>query len=277
MSPRALLLHWSTDGSLGLGLGLLLGAGGGLYLLAARTGARRNRRGRVWPRRRTVSFMAGLAVLAVDLYSGLGAQADVRLSAHMLQHMVMWTVAAPLLAAGAPIRLAFFALRRGERMTLAGWLRTPVVRALSTPAGAAGAFTAVLAASHIPAVYDLALRAPGVHAGEHALYLFTALLVWAPIIGADPLPHRPGPRGRAACLAACMVPMLVLGAWLAAAAGPVYPHYAHTLGAGALADQRLAGVIMWAGCLPALAVPVLQRALAPRRQLGGLAPERVPA
>ena len=51
----------------------------------------------------------GLAVLVVDLYSGIGTQADVRLSAHMLEHMVMWVVVAPLLAAGAPIRLALFA------------------------------------------------------------------------------------------------------------------------------------------------------------------------
>ena len=77
---------------------------------AAAIGSRRDRRERRWPRRRTACFVAGLAVLVVDLYSGIGTEADVRLSVHMVEHMLMWVVVAPLLAAGAPVRLAFFAL-----------------------------------------------------------------------------------------------------------------------------------------------------------------------
>jgi cytochrome c oxidase assembly factor CtaG len=277
MSARALALHWSTDGSLGLALSIVLAATACLYLLAARTGRRRDRRGRAWPRQRAAAFLAGLGVLAVDLYSGLGAQADVRLSAHMVQHMVMWVVVAPLLCAGAPLRLAFFALGRDERRALARWLHAPVIALLTSPAGSVAVFSAVVAITHIPAVYDLALRDPGLHAGEHALYLISAVLVWTPVLGADPLPHRVGPPGRALCLTACMLVMVAIGAWLELSPTPVYGHYVASLGAGALGDQRVAAAVMVLGCLPALAVPALRHLAAPRRGPRGIRAERAPA
>ena len=87
-------------------------------------GERRDRRRRRWPLRRTGCFLAGLALLVVDLYSGIGSEADVRLSAHMVEHMVMWVLVAPLLAAGAPVRLAFFALGRTGRRRLARGLHS---------------------------------------------------------------------------------------------------------------------------------------------------------
>ena len=51
-------------------------------------------------------------------------------------------------------------------------------------------FAAVMIGTHVPAFYDLTLRAPVVHAGEHALYLWAALIFWAPLIAVDPVPHR---------------------------------------------------------------------------------------
>ena len=166
-----------------------------------------------WPRHRTGLFLSGLALLSADLYSGIGSGADVRLSIHMVQHMVMWVLVAPLLAAGAPIRLAFFAFPRAERRVLARWLHS---RTLTT------------------------------------------------VLGADPLPHRLGARGQLGCLVACMVPMLLVGEWLAVAPAPVYSHYVATLGASALDDQRVAAAIMWAGCLPVCAIPALARLLGAR-------------
>jgi cytochrome c oxidase assembly factor CtaG len=111
MSLRAFVLDWSLDGPAGAAFLEVVVAIGAAYLLAAARGSRRDRRHRTWPRKRSAFFVAGLVVLVVDLYSGIGTEADVRLSVHMLEHMVMWVVVAPLLAAGAPVRLAFFALR----------------------------------------------------------------------------------------------------------------------------------------------------------------------
>jgi cytochrome c oxidase assembly factor CtaG len=263
MSLRALAGPWSLDGSMGIAFLILTAAAGGVYASAAAIGSRRDRRRRRWPRQRTACFIAGLAVLVVDLYSGIGTQADERLSAHMVEHMVMWLVAAPLLAAGAPIRLAFFALGRDGRRRLARWLHSRPVARLAGPVGSVTLFSVVLLVTHVPAVYGVALRNDTAHEAEHALYLFAALLMWAPLLGVDPLPHRLTPRARLACLATCMVPMLVVGAWLGLAPSVVYHHYA--VGPAALHDQRVAATIMWAGGLPAFMIPAaLRRTSLPR-------------
>jgi putative membrane protein len=117
----------------------------------------------------------------------------------------------------------------------------------------------------VPAVYELALSNDYVHEAEHAIYLVVALLVWSPLLGIDPLPHRPGPWVGLACMVACMAPMAAIAVWLADARAPVYGHYVSTVGAGALRDQRLAATIMWAGGLPAFAIPALSLVRAPAR------------
>jgi cytochrome c oxidase assembly factor CtaG len=144
MSLHALALDWSLDGPLGLASAIILAAVGFLYLSAAKLGTRCDRRGRPWPRSRAACFLAGLAVLVVDLHSGIGTEADTRLSVHMIEHMVIWVVAAPLLAAGAPLRLAFFALPRAKRRAVARWLHSLPVAALTGPTGSLTLFTAAL-------------------------------------------------------------------------------------------------------------------------------------
>jgi cytochrome c oxidase assembly factor CtaG len=257
MSLRSLALNWRIDGSDATAFLVLVAATGTLYLLAAARGNSRDRRGRRWPRGRSVCFMAGLGVLVVDLYSGIGAQAEERLSAHMIEHMVMWVIVAPLLAAGAPVRVAFYWLPRRGRRTLARWLRSRVVSAITTPAGSILLFSAALLVTHLPVIYGLALSNSYVHEVEHGLYLLTSLLVWVPLIGVDPVPHRPGPRGRFAWMSACMLPMVAIAVWLGTAPEVVYTHYLHALGARALADQHQAATIMWAGGLPAFLAPLL--------------------
>ncbi len=276
MSLRALALDWSLDGSAGIAFLVLFCAAGGVYASAAAIGSRRDRRHRRWPWRRTACFCAGMALLAVDLYSGIGTQADVRLSVHMLEHMIMWVLVAPLLAAGAPIRLAFFALGRSGRRALAGWLRARPLAWLTSPVGSVTVFSAVLLVTHVPAIYGLALTNDTVHEAEHAAYMATALLMWAPLLGVDPLPHRASPRGQVACLAACMAPMLLVGAWLGLAPHAVYSHYAAGLGPAALHDQRLAATIMWAGGLPAFAVPAGLRYMSWRRRRSPTEPAMYP-
>jgi len=267
MSLRALALDWGLDGSVGVAFLVLTAAAAAVYGSATVIGTRRDRRHRRWPRRRTACFLAGLAVLVVDLYSGIGTQADQRLSIHMVEHMVMWLVVAPLLAAGAPIRLALFALGRSGRRRLACWLHSRPLAALVSPVGSVSLFSLVLLVTHIPAVYGLALGDETAHEAEHALYLVAALLMWAPLLGVDPLPHRLSPRARLGCLATCMVPMLIVGAWLGLASGVVYPHYVADLGPSALHDQRVAATIMWAGGLPAFLIPAaLRRTSLPRRR-----------
>lgn len=130
-------------------------------------------------------------MLVVDLFSGIGTEANLRPSVHMVKHMTMWLVVASLLAGGAPRRLAFYSPPRAGPRRLSRWLRSRLVSVVTGPVGSVSLFSAVLLLAYLPAVYGLALNNECVHEIEHGLFLLTSLLVWAPMIGVDPLPHRP--------------------------------------------------------------------------------------
>jgi putative membrane protein len=187
----------------------------------------------------------GLAVLIAAILPPFDAAADRQLSVHMVQHLLIVFVAAPLIVAGAPIRLALRTLPRGGRDAMVRLLHSRVARALGHPVVAWSVFAAVILGTHVPAFYDLALREPAVHAAEHALYLWAALLFWAPLIAVDPVPHRLSPIGAIVYMLTAMVPMAIVGVWLLTADRVVYPHYAQL--SGALADQRSGAVVMWLG------------------------------
>jgi cytochrome c oxidase assembly factor CtaG len=180
--------EWELDGAIGLAFSLLTVAVGIVYLAAAKIGHRRDRRSRRWPPGRTACFLGGIVVLLIALDSGIGASADEHLSAHMVERMLIWLAVAPLLVAAAPIRLAFFALGTTGRRRLARALHSDPVRTLTGPVPSTLLFSTVVVVGHIPAVYDLTLENGLVHVAEHAAYLVTAILIWAPLIRADPSP-----------------------------------------------------------------------------------------
>jgi cytochrome c oxidase assembly factor CtaG len=107
-----------------------------------------------------------------------------------------------------------------------------------TPLTGWAAFTAVMLGTHLTGLYELAVRDPFVHGLEHLAFITAGLLFWAPLVGADPLPHRPSPAARLAWLLAAMPPMGVVGAKLLTG-GIAYPSYP------SLADQRTAAGLMW--------------------------------
>ncbi|MBV9806547.1 MAG: cytochrome c oxidase assembly protein [Solirubrobacterales bacterium] len=141
MSLRALALDWQIDASAAVLL-VQLAAVAALYLAAVRRGNGRRPPARRWPRQHTICFLAGLAAAAIDLCSGIGTEADSRLSAHMLEHMILLMIVAPLLAAGAPVRLAFHSLPRAGRRRLARCLHSHTVSVLASPVGSLSLFPA---------------------------------------------------------------------------------------------------------------------------------------
>lgn len=175
------------------------------------------------PRRRAL-FAAALCALFAALVWPLEALAGRSFAAHMLQHMLLIAVAAPLLVASRPA----MPVLKGAKTAGA------VLRSLSRPPVAFLLHGVAIWAGHAPAVLEAAERHPPVHILEHALLLGTAALLWWS------LRHR----GRAASGAASlwtlgtMIHTSVLGALLTFAPRLLYPAYT-------LEDQQLAGLVMW--------------------------------
>jgi putative copper resistance protein D len=229
-------------------LSLTLVACGATYLYGVRRSTRAVRRHRRWPRRRTTAFLAGLAAIALALESGLDGYAEQLLSIHMLQHLVLLLVAPPLLLAGAPITLALRALAPGPRQALAGALGGRTIGLLLHPAVGLAALGGVMLATHLTPLFELALTDPPVHVAEHMLYLASGLVFWSVLIAPGPHARLLDGLGEVVYLLVGTPLMGVIGVILETDGAARYSAYlapADRLGISALADQRLAGAVMW--------------------------------
>ena len=207
--------------------------------------------------RRTALFLGGLGVLAAALESPIDAAAASRFSVHMVQHLLLTLVAAPLLVLARPVTLALQASTPAtRRRLLLPALRSRPLALVSWPPVAWCGFALVLWATHFSPLYQAALADPGLHALEHLAYLGSALLFWSVVAAVDPSPARLSPPARIFYLFLAMPQMTFLGLAIYDARHVLYPAYG--TGPAALADQRLAGALMGGGgalvFLPAVAV-----------------------
>jgi putative membrane protein len=120
---------------------------------------------------RAWSFFVGLLLVWVGLGSPFSLLDHDLLTAHMVQHLLLMTIAPPLILLGAPLKLLPQPIQS---------LAKPM--ALLHPAvGWIGA-TAALVVWHIPSIFMLGLRSQTWHGIEQASFLVTGVLFWWPVI-----------------------------------------------------------------------------------------------
>ena len=126
-----------------------------------------------------------------DLQSPIERYDTTLFSVHMVQHLLIVMVAAPLLLIAAPVTLLLrVATPEARQRLILPVLHSRLLRILTNPFVAWSLFAVVMWASHFTPLFDAALEDPFVHFLEHGLYLSTALLFWYPVIAADPGPNR---------------------------------------------------------------------------------------
>ncbi len=240
----SLLTSWSDDPLTWLGVVV----GTIVYLAAVRLVNQRHPRSPV-PRRRAVAWLAGMVALAIALDSAVDVYATSLLAVHMVQHLLLAMVVPPLLALSAPVTLALRLARPPLRHRfLLPLLHSRLAQVLSAPVIGWIIFTIVLSGSHFSPLFSAALDDPVVHTGEHLLYLGSGLLFWWPVVGADPSPRRLGYAGRVVYLGLQMPVHAITGLAIYFAPQVLYRHYLNverSWGPAPLADQQLAGALMW--------------------------------
>lgn len=214
------------------------------YLLAVGPWRHRFRKSRPVATWKIVAFSQGVLLMAIALASPLDTISDYDLfSAHMLQHLLLILGVAPLLLVGLPDWLLESVLRS------LGLL--PVARFLLKPVPAFLLFNVVFSLSHIPSIYDLTLASKPLHDAEHLLYVFTAIVMWMPVLSPAPrlLPRYP-PLAQVLYLFFQTIPAGVTGALISQAPAPFYTPYILAPRITALSpmeDQQLGGLLMWVG------------------------------
>jgi putative membrane protein len=210
----------------------------------------RDHPGARWPRTRTAAFAGGLVAVEVALQSPIDGYAGLFFWVHMVQHLILTMVAPPLLLLGAPMTLALRSTRGPGRRRIAGLAAGRWARIAGHPLVGWSAFVAVLFATHFSPLYQASLEHGWVHQLEHALYLGSGLLFWFPVVGLDPARRRLAHPLRLVYLFLAGPVGTVTALAIYSAGHVLYPHYARVSppwGPGPLADQRLAGVVMWIG------------------------------
>jgi putative membrane protein len=204
----------------------------------------------VW---RLGSFLLGLGIIWLAIASPLDGFADVLLSAHMVEHLLLMSFAPPLLLLGCPVVPLLRGLPQGITVYLLGplirikWLRD-LGHLLTRPLVAWLAMNLVFLGWHVPASYDFALEHEHWHEFEHLCFLGTSIMFWWPIV--HPWPTRKSYGGWLLLLYLVMADIVntVLSAFLAFCDRPVYPYYvseANPFALSPLADQRAGAVVMW--------------------------------
>jgi putative membrane protein len=232
----------------------------GLLALLYAIGSRRTvtpARTRTAQRLRSACLYAGLAVLLLALCSPLDLLSEQLFWAHMVQHVLLLVVAAPLIVLARPWIRLWRALPLSARRSLghelgeaprAAPLRS-ASRALGTPAVSLVLFSGVLLAWHVPAMFDATLRSGALHALEHTLFFTTAVMFWKQVIDSPPLRAPMLAPQRVLYVIAAMIVSWGLAVVLALAPHPLYSAYAQQAsrpgGISAIADQQLAAGIMW--------------------------------
>jgi putative copper resistance protein D len=208
------------------------------------------RRGDAWSPWRTVSFVGGgMGTLLIATQSALAAYDLTLLSAHMVQHMLLSMLAPIFMALGAPVTLALRTLPARGRGWLLAFLHSRFARVLTYPLVAGFLFIANPFVLYFTPLYEATLRHPWVHEWNHLHFVVVGCLWFFLIIGVDPLPNRMSYPMRMLAVFVTMPFHAFLGVTIMSANGLIaenwYTALERTWGVSPLADQRLAGGIIW--------------------------------
>jgi putative membrane protein len=249
LTLSVVLLSWAWRPEIILTLGLAA-----TVHLVGRWRLKRRGGGRLVQPWRSISYLAGLAILWIALMSPIDVLSGQFFFMHMIQHLMLVMIAPPLLLIANPMPIMMWGLPASLRREIGRWLRpeSPVrrmVRSLTPPGLVWLYFVAVLVGWHDPRLYNLTLEIELVHDLEHLTFFGTAVLFWWHVIGSAPHIHRRLSLGVRIGYALSVVPVNALtGIAIAFASEPIYEYYITVPRPGGITvvqDQMLGGVIMW--------------------------------
>jgi putative membrane protein len=201
---------------------------------------------------RAASFVCGVLLIWLATASPLAALDHEMLTAHMVQHLLLMTLAPPLLLLGMPGNSPAQGLRRRLLPASGGCLRTEPMRHLASglmhPALGWLAAAGALVVWHIPSLFMVGLRSPTWHGAEQVSFLATGLLFWSPVVRPWPKNLKWPESSILLYLFLATLPCDILSGFLVFCDRVVYPVFlssSRSFGLSALEDQQCAGALMW--------------------------------
>lgn len=229
-------LSWEIDPSILLGLLVVIGAYGWSARRCEATGESPDPRQRVF-------FGLAVIVVLIALASPLHVLGESYLfTAHMVQHLLLTLIMPPLLLLSLSEAMLRPLLRLPAALPVGRWLTRPLI--------AYWLCNGIFLVSHLPWLYDLALRDHAVHITSHLLFMSTAIILWWPVLSpVAALPRLPF-AAQLLYLFAQVLPGSLIGGLIANTERPLYAIYAaapRVTPLSAVHDQQLGAIVMWVG------------------------------
>jgi putative copper resistance protein D len=200
---------------------------------------------------RVASFAAGAVLLVLTVSSGIGVYAMALMWMHMIEHLMLIMVVPALLVLGHPLTvLRAAAAARGHGRRVDAVLHGGPVAVLTHPLTGFLFYTAVIVGTHLTSFMDRMAMHPWLMGAEQVLYLVSGYVFLLPLIGEEPIRWQVPELARIGLVLLGMTPDTVVGIVLMQATHSLFPMMAamHPPWAlSGLADQRVAGALMWAG------------------------------
>lgn len=201
---------------------------------------------------RAVSFVFGLLFIWIATASPLAALDHELLTAHMVQHLLLMTLAPPLILLGMPRKLLARGLPQRFLPAISRPLRSESTQQLASvgthPAFCWLAAAGALVVWHIPSVFMLGMRSHTWHGIEQTSFLVTGLLFWRPVIEPSRNILKWPEPAILLYLFLATLPCDILSGFLVFCDRVVYPVFlssTNSFGFSALEDQQCAGAFMW--------------------------------
>jgi len=172
---------------------------------------------------------------------------------HMIQHLLLSMVAAPLLLISNPMPVFLWTLPQllregaGELLRPSGQIQK-ILRLIIRPQVTLPFYILILYAWHVPDLFTMAINNSLVHYLQHFTFFLSAMLFWWPIIGPAPLRSKLNYPQRLLYIVLAITPTALIAAIITLSTGVIYDHYLSTSRhwqISALEDQTIAGIIMW--------------------------------
>jgi cytochrome c oxidase assembly factor CtaG len=201
-----------------------------------------------WSTLKTAAFIGGLATTAISVFSFIGVYDQELFWDHMVQHLLLIMVAAPLFAIASPIDLSWRAStgRFHEQLTRA--LRSRTATLLGHPGVAFVLYAVAIPLTHLTVWYNYTLEHPAIDDVEHLLFLAVGYLFWRQIFGSDPNRYKLHPALQFGYLFLAIPIDTFTGLSLDQAVHEMFPAYFafhRTWGPSLVDDLHIGGVLMW--------------------------------
>jgi putative copper resistance protein D len=220
-----------------------------LYLWGVRRVNQRSPR-HPWSVGKTVAFVGGLVATGIAIFSFVGVYDGELFWDHMIQHLLLIMVAAPLFAIASPIDLAWRATTGEAHVGVTRVLRSRVAQFLGHPIVAFALYAVMIPLTHLTVWYNYTLEHESVHNAEHLVFLGVGYLFWRQIFGSDPNKYRMHPAAQFLYLFLAIPIDTFTGLSLDQASRELFPAYYalhRTWGPSLVQDLHIGGVIMWVG------------------------------